>query len=464
MIPSSEHVRAGNSPAGTEVYSEDLLFNVLRHEIMAREKIRIRRVDATFEREPLLRPFGFKGAFVSELWQTVVMLESEAGHSALGLGTQSVLWSDPRVFASHTEAGGNALMFAVTERALQMAREADFGDPIELLEDLLPRVLAYGEQITGRSRLRKTFALNALVALDNAAWLLYAQAAGVHGFDAMIPDAYRPGLCYRHEHVACVPVVGYGTPLEEVEQAAGEGFFCIKVKLGHPGTQEEMLERDKQRLDAVHRVLGDLRSPFTSSGYAPYYFDANGRYESKETLHRLLDHAHRIGALDRIAIFEEPFPETCKEEVGDLGVRVAADESAHTDADALERIDLGYGAIALKPVAKTLSMTLKIAKVAEQYGVPCFCADLTVNPILVDWNKMVAARQAPFPGLGIGLLETNGHQQYRNWKAMTNYHPRAGASWTDVKDGIFRLDDDFYKEDGGIFEVPQHYLGLVRRV
>jgi L-alanine-DL-glutamate epimerase-like enolase superfamily enzyme len=427
---------------------------------MAAKPIKIRRASATVEREPLLRPFGFKGAYVSELWQTVVLLEGEAGGRAVGLGTQSVLWSDPHVFASHSEADGNALMLAVTKRALQMAQEVAFRDPIELLDALLPRVFAYAQQITGRPQLRRTFALNALVGLDNAAWLLYRQATRVRGFDAMIPEPYRPALSHRHERVACIPVVGYGVPVEEIEQAARQGFFCFKVKLGHPGSQEEMLEKDTQRLDAIHRVLGPLRTEYTATGAVPYYFDANGRYERKETLLRLLDHADKIGALDRIAILEEPFPETYKADVDDLGVCIAADESAHTDADALACIERGYGALALKPVAKTLSMTLKIARIAAERGVPCFCADLTVNPILVDWNKMVAARLAPFPGFGLGLLETNGHQQYRNWATMTGYHPHAGASWTTAQDGVFRLNDDFYEHHGGIFDLPRHYLTL----
>ena len=34
---------------------------------------------------------------------------------------------------------------------------------------------------------------------------------------------------------------------------------------------------------------------------------------------------------------------------------------------------------------------------------------------------------APFPGLGLGLVETNGHQNYRNWETMRSYHPRAEA-------------------------------------
>jgi L-alanine-DL-glutamate epimerase-like enolase superfamily enzyme len=224
-----------------------------------------------------------------------------------------------------------------------------------------------------------------------------------------------------------------------------------------------MLEKDKARLSEIHAAIASLETPYTRDGRLPYYFDANGRYQSKDTLRRLLDHAGRIGAFDRIALVEEPFPEGLEVEVGDLGVRVAADESAHTDRDAGRRIDLGYGAIALKPIAKTLSMTLRIARLAHERGVPCFCADLTVNPILVDWNKVFAARLAPLPGLSLGLVETNGHQNYRDWEAMRRFHPCFGGPWTLPERGVFRLDDDFYARSGGIFLPSPHYEAMLRR-
>jgi L-alanine-DL-glutamate epimerase-like enolase superfamily enzyme len=189
----------------------------------------------------------------------------------------------------------------------------------------------------------------------------------------------------------------------------------------------------------------------------PYYFDANGRYESRETLQCLLDHARKIGAFDQIVLVEEPFPEELEVLVDDLGVRIAADESAHTDEDAIRRMEMGYGAIALKAIAKTLSMTMKIAQAAHERGIPCFCADLTVNPILVEWNKAVAARLAPFPGLGLGLLETNGHQNYRNWETMVGYHPYPEAEWRKTREGVFHLDADYYARNGGIFTPSPHY-------
>ncbi len=110
---------------------------------------------------------------------------------------------------------------------------------------------------------------------------------------------------------------------------------------------------------------------------------------------RLLDHARKIGAFDQIAIVEEPFAEDGEIDVSDIPVRLAADESAHTKADAIKRIEMGCRAMALKAIAKTLSMTMKIAQAAYERKIPCLCADLTVNPVLVEWNKNVAARLAP---------------------------------------------------------------------
>jgi L-alanine-DL-glutamate epimerase-like enolase superfamily enzyme len=395
-----------------------------------------------------------------EIWQTAALAVSSSGTRRIGLGTHSVLWSDARVFARHAEAGGNALMYAITERALALARDRPFSTPVDLLEGLLPEVHEYARAATAQPDLRKTFTLNALVPVDNAAWLLYAAETGREDFDAMIPEAFRPALAHRHREVAAVPLMAYTIPISEIREAADDGFFVMKIKIGQPGTQEEMLEKDKARLSEIHAAIGHLETPHTTSGKLPYYFDANGRYETKETLQRLLDHARRIGAFDQIVVLEEPFPEALEVRVDDLGVRVAADESAHTDEDAARRIELGYGAIALKAIAKTLSMTLKIARVAHRAGVPCFCADLTVNPILVEWNKSVAARLAPFPGLGLGLLETNGHQNYRYWERMRSYHPCPDAPWTTPRNGVFHLDDDFYRRSACLFEPSAHYEGM----
>jgi len=425
--------------------------------------IKIAKVDSNFEREPLIKPYRFKGSGVSELWQSLACLESDTGLTGIGLGTQSVLWSDSKVFFEHSENGGNALMYAMSERALQMLDQGSFNNPIEILDQLLPEVLEYGKKITGNSLLRKTFALNSLVCVDNALWLLYAFHNKLTNFDQMIPEAYKPGLSHRHDKVASIPSFSVGTSVEEIRQKADLGHFIMKLKIGSPGTQTEMLAKDIEFLNQVHELLKDRETPYTENGKVPYYFDANGRYET-ESLKRFIDHADKIGALERIAVIEEPFDEFNETYVGELGVRIAADESAHTDEDAARKIEQGYGAIAVKAVAKTLSMTMKIVQVAYEKNVPCFCADLTVNPILVDWNKSVAARLAPFPEMDLGLQETNGHQFYRNWDTMMSYHPMADAPWTKTVDGVYRTGQEFYQNSAGILENSPHYIELFSRL
>jgi len=394
------------------------------------------------------------------------MLKSQSGQIGIGLSTQSVLWSDAKVFAAHSEAGGNALMFAMQEYALGLLKGCSFVHPIDTLESLVPDVHEYGRKITGNRDLRLTFALNALVGVDNALWMLYAKENGITSFDELIPPDYQPALAHKHKLLASIPLMAYGVPLEEIVSAVKDGYFFLKVKIGadpdKDGDLSKMLEWDKQRIESIHKAIGHTEIPYTKNHKVPYYFDANGRYDSKDRLKRLLDHARKIGAFDQIMIVEEPFPEEYEEPVGDLGVRIAADESAHSDHDALKRIQMGYGALALKPIAKTMSISMKMAKLAYDHQVPCFCADLTVSPVLVDWNKNVAARLAPLPGLNIGLLETNGHQNYRRWSEMQSYHPCAGAPWTKTEHGLFKLDQDFYDRSGGILEPPAHYLDLVK--
>lgn len=434
-------------------------FNEMNAGNTVKNPVRVKNVSANFEREAL-NPYRFKGSQITESWQTAAYLESDSGIKKVGLATQGVLWSDSKVAAGHSESAGNALMYAMTERALQMMKGTTFTDPVALLDQLLPEVLAYGKKITGNEDLRKTFALNALVSVDNAAWLLYAAENKMKTFDEMIPAAYKPSLSYRHEKVASIPSFAVGTDTGKIKTAADEGYFILKLKTGSAGTQAEMLEKDMAFMSAVHKTIGHYETPYTKNGKIPYYIDPNGRYEKKETLLRFIDHMKKIGALDQIAVIEEPLGEDNNDFVGDVGVRIGADESAHTVEDAAKRMEQGYSVMIVKAIAKTLSMTMKITQLAHERKIPCFCADLTVNPILVDWNKSVAARLSPFPDIAIGLQETNGHQYYKNWDRLMSYHPKAGANWTQTNKGIYLTDKTFFEQSGGILESSQHYLDL----
>src|SRR3990172_13213922 len=117
----------------------------------------IKHVDCNFERNPLIRPFGFKGGYTVEIWQAAALMQADGREPVVGLGTQSVLWSDQSVFARHSECAGNALMFMMTEKALKMVEGQTMSNPIELLNSVFDGVYVYGQQITGNSRLRMTF-------------------------------------------------------------------------------------------------------------------------------------------------------------------------------------------------------------------------------------------------------------------------------------------------------------------
>lgn len=420
-------------------------------------------VTSNFEREPLAQPFGFKGSTISQVWQVVSRLKGAEGFSRTGLGVQNPLWSDASVAGKYSESGGNALMYAITEYALQLIKGQSFATPIHMVEDILEEVMVYARKITGNDSLRTTFALNALVSIDNAAWLLYSDTNSIDDFDNMVPNPYRKGLSARHDKVVAIPALGYGTPMDKIKMLADEGFFIMKIKIGAPGTQKEMLEKDKAFLKAIHETIGHYETPYSPNGKLPYYFDANGRYDQQDTLMEFLDYADKIGAVDQIAVLEEPFGERNQKDVHQITARgplVAADESAHTDLETIERIEQGYNAIAVKAVAKTMSMTMKIAQVAFDRNVPCFCADLTVNPILVDWNKVVAARLPAFPGWNMGMQETNGWQNYRDWDKMQTYHPLPDAPWIKPDKGVYHTGEDFMKKSGGIFKSSQHYEDL----
>ncbi len=405
--------------------------------------IQIQAAKAEFVREPLKGAFGFKGNAVNELWQVAVQLKSEK-QQATGLATQSVLWSDAAVFAKQGSSGGNALMFLMTNYAVGLLPGFCFEQPEQVFDYLLPKVLEFGKKISENPKLRTTFALNSLVAVDFAVWSLFAKENKIFSFDGLIPSDTRFAMREHHEKLTQISLIPYHMEICEVKRIAREESRFLKIKIGNDPTGREdiqsMLEWDEMRLRQIHEAVKDIDNPDSESGKIVYYLDANGRYPDKTTLRKLLDFAEQIKAQDRILLLEEPFDEQNHTDVHDLPVRIAADESVHDVQHAIDRIEQGYGAIALKPIAKTLTGSFRILKEAYKRQVPCFCADLTVNPILVEWNKNFAARIAPLPQMKLGAFETNGCQNYRNWDRMeSNLSPeiRAAAS---AKQGVYQTD------------------------
>ncbi len=433
--------------------------------------LRYDRYRFAIEREPLLRPFHFKGGYFTEKWINITSLETDKGIKATAIGGSAVLWSDPEVFFAFSETGGNVVMAAMAEHAAQLARNCAFKDPIEALQAIFPEQHKYGCRITGRSNLSKTFTLNTLVPLDLALWKLLAMekalekgpARGrVHFFDS-IPELFAPAFNQRQEKLAHVPLITYNVPINEILDLVDRGHFFLKIKIGQQGSCEEMLVKDRDRISALHAALKDKITEHTKNGKLRYYLDANGRYPDKDSLWRLLEHAEKIGMLDQIVLLEEPFDYKNRIDVSDLPVRVAADETLHSIDDVKERIDLGYGALALKPAGKTLSLSIMMAAEAKRLDVPVFIADSACVPLIVEWNKITAAHLPSFPGLSMGILESNGAQNYRRWQALIEDHPLSGSPWIEPQQGIYRLDSSFFETSGGIFDsLTGHYDKIIQ--
>jgi len=424
--------------------------------------MRIETVDLEIQREPFARPFGFKGSYFHEKWNAVVRLTDSDGNEAYGVGGLAVLWADAKVFASHTETGGNLIMLSVLEHALQLCKGKDYNDPMALQEDILNDVHDFALKITNNPDLKLTFTLNALVALDNAAWILHARENGIQTFAELVPDEFRSFFAERQKYVAAVPLLTYKLPAEQIRRILDDGAFFLKIKIGQPGDEEEMLQKDMARLSEIHRLTGDYETDMTESGKVLYYLDANGRYQTRDAFMCLLDHADKIGMLERIALIEEPFAEEAQLDVGGFPCLVAADESVHTVDDIKERAHQGYTALAIKPAGKTLSMGFKSVKAAMELGLACYVADNACVPILVDWNRIFVSHLPAFPSLKCGVLESNGPDSYPNWDEQLARHPFAGAPWLKPVRGRFVLNEDYFEIGGGIFADPVPFSNLFR--
>ena len=79
--------------------------------------------------------------------------------------------------------------------------------------------------------------------------------------------------------------------------------------------------------------------------------------------------------------------------------------------------------------------------------------------------KAVAARLPAFPGIGdLGLVETNGHQNFRNWETMRRDLAHPDAHWTRTERGVFECDADYWAKSGGILEPMPRYEKMYERL
>ncbi len=428
--------------------------------------IHIKKCDLEFVREPLKAPFGFKGRYLTELWQTVAKIESDH-FSAVSPCVESVLWSDAGVFGDNPPAVSSAMMMMVTNRALKMIEGERFASPIELIDAIVPELKRYAASVCGRE-VAETFVLNSLVGVDFALWSLYAKENGITSFDELVPEAAKAAMSCRHDALAQIPLLSYAVEEDGIRSCLDSGIALLKIKIGkavpgvstHEEDMREMLAWDIARLKQIHEIALQYETPHTKSGKILYYLDANGRYDGMPRLEALLDAADKMGALDRIALLEEPFAPENETFVGNLPVCINADESAHSLADVKARLQMGYKAVALKPIAKTLSVSFGMVQAIHEAGGQCLCADLTVNPLLAEWNKQFASRIDALAGMKVGCVEINGDQNYTNWNELKTLLPD-GLAGKPLQNGVFPLDDAFYANSGKLFE-QNGYAGLFR--
>ncbi len=411
--------------------------------------IKIQKCSVTHIREPLKTPFGFKGGYLTELWQSVVKIEAD-GIIAAAPCTQSVLWSEPRVFNTYAGEAGDKIMLSVTEKACTMLEGMSFNTPDELIPALVPSLKKHAESLTGFP-VAETFVLNSLVGVDMALWIIYSRKNAVTRFEQILPDYAKTVMTSHHPRLARIPLVSYGVAVDEVARLAGEGTPLLKIKIGAPsgkvpGSQEDMsimLEKDISRLAEIHAAVKDFSTPLTKNGKVLYYLDANGRYDTASRLEALLEGIQKIGAADRIALIEEPFSGEKEINVGAYPFVFNADESAHSVEDVKHRISLGYKAVALKPIAKTLSVSFGMIKAARDAGCGVLCADLTVNPFLAEWNKQFAALSPALDSMNVGCIEVNGDANYVNWEQMKALIPQ-NYPVTEERGGAFDTDESFF--------------------
>lgn len=346
-------------------------------------------------------------------------------------------------------------MYAVTEYALKKIEGKSFKTPFEAFDEIFLSVYKYAVDITGLEKLSKTFVLNALVAVDFAMWQLFMKENKKTFND--ISSFYNQ----KQSFLANIPLITYSTSIDEVIELAKNNTPLLKIKIGSDpnknGSIEEMLCWDKNRVLQIHTAVEKIKTTHTQTGNILYYLDANGRYDTKETLLELLDFLKEKGILERVILLEEPFSEENKTDVKDLPITIAADESAHGMEELEERFRLGYKALTLKPIAKGLTMSVRMAEFARKNNMACFCADLTVNPLMVSWNQCVAARLSALEGMCVGVVESNGAQNYVNWEELKKYHPMYGSSFIEEENGGYILDEEFYENDGGILKISEYY-------
>ena len=297
--------------------------------------MKIARVETWVEQIPLRRPYTIAFKHVEEVDLYFVRLISDDGHVGLGSGAPTDVTGET-VADSYTvlEAAGHGLLKGQDPRCLRA----------------LTRQLIAEMPDTPSAR----------AALDMALYDLVANSYGV-------TVAKMLGQC--HEALPTSITIGI-MPLDETLREAaeylGQGFRCLKVKIGLD------YQEDLERLRALRSQLGpDIL----------IRVDANQGYTSAES-QSLAKAAQELN----LELIEQPLPAGSVDEMRvmseDVRAIMAADESLHGPGDALALTQgRPFGIYNIKLMkCGGITGALAIADIAEQAGIALMwgCMDESV--------------------------------------------------------------------------------------
>jgi hypothetical protein len=80
-ITLRKFIEGGMTASGTALLRSPRCFLALGNPLDDQKKITVSRVSSIYERAPMIRPFGIKGGYLTELWQTVSYYYLRTGFS-----------------------------------------------------------------------------------------------------------------------------------------------------------------------------------------------------------------------------------------------------------------------------------------------------------------------------------------------------------------------------------------------
>ena len=221
----------------------------------------------------------------------------------------------------------------------------------------------------------------ARAALDVALWDMEARRAG-RPVAALLGEGPSPVVPVS----AAVAPADRAGAAREAERLAGEGFRCLKLKVG--------VEDDAGRVAAVRAAVGD--------GVA-LRLDANGAWTVEEAVAAL----RRLAPLD-IELCEEPVHGVdglarVRESVAGEGIRIAMDETA---ADPAARRSGACDAVALKlSSCGGIGGLLAAAREARDTGAEVYVGSTYDGPPGIAAALHAAAVLHPLPPCGLATLD-----------------------------------------------------------